>query len=124
MKILILEDCPQRTVLFNKKLAGSNEVKIVTTAKECIELLETRKWDALFLDHDLGGETFVPSEHQNTGYTVACWLEAHPEYCPAIIKVHSLNPTGAQRMLQALPDTAVYEPGLWLDSVILVGNKK
>jgi CheY-like chemotaxis protein len=111
MKILILEDNPERHKAFRHNLVGA-VLKIVTTVEECIHALKTDMWDALFLDHDLGGEAFVDPSEKETGYHVAKWLEDNPDRKPSTIIIHSLNYSGAARMKMCLPD-AVVSPGAW-----------
>lgn len=113
-KVLILEDDPIRTKQFQRNLIG-NLVVVVATSKRAIELLNhpDHPWDVLFLDHDLGGKVMQESG-ENTGYEVACWLEEHPERQPKIIGVHSFNPAGREKMLQALPN-AYSTVGIWDD---------
>lgn len=114
MRILILEDDASRTKLFQRALIG-HDVCFVMMAWEAIQRLqEMGPWDALFLDHDLGGQAYVPSG-PGTGYEVACWLEAHPERQPRRILVHSLNDPGRKKIVAALPG-AVECPGVWIDS--------
>jgi hypothetical protein len=112
MKILILEDDPSRVGKFKMRLIG-HEVFFTDDTKVCIEKLKTEKWDALFLDHDLGGKVYVESGI-GTGYEVACFLEEFPEYRPETVLIHSLNGVGAKKMLQALklPDLC-HMPFLW-----------
>lgn len=108
-RILILEDDPERHRAFRKRLC---DPVIVTTAAECIRLLEAEDWDECYLDHDLGGRVYVESG-PGTGYEVACWLEANPARMPKRVVLHSLNPAGRARMKAALPD-AYDRPGVWL----------
>ena len=56
-------------------------------------------YDLVCLDHDLGGETYVPSEHENTGYQFARYLAT---FQPMSVVVHSWNNVGADRMVKAL----------------------
>lgn len=73
----------------------------VKTAAEAIAALQTGKYDFASLDHDLSVKATMgqPAPGEETGYTVVCWLEEHPEFWPAQgVRVHSLNPTGAARM--------------------------
>lgn len=111
MKILILEDDPSRTELFKRHLIG-HDVYVVITATEAIRLLETEAWDALFLDHDLGGRAYVPSG-PGTGYEVACWLEPRLDRRPPRILTHSFNDPGRKMICAALPE-AVECPGCWV----------
>jgi hypothetical protein len=82
---------------------------------EAIKLLEDQDWDWLFLDHDLGGQIMV-TPGDNTGYKVACWLEAHKGRQPPHMVIHSFNPIGAKAMGAALP-AAVYVPSSWTYSL-------
>jgi len=106
MKILILEDDPNRHKKFREKLwEHAEDIRITDDIQECTKLLMSNKWDYLFLDHDLGGEVYVESDGDKpTGYKVAAWLEANQEYMPKNIVLHSLNCVGRTRMKQALPN--------------------
>lgn len=121
MNILILEDTPARIEQFREHLlcgSSSNHVVFVTTARDCISNLDTVfgfEWDAVFLDHDLGGESLVESG-QGTGYEVACWLEQNPDKIPDIVVIHSMNPNGAERMAWAIGNSGhivFMAPGIW-----------
>jgi len=105
MKILILDDDIERWDVVTERLKDSvDEIKWVFTAGDCIDLLCNESWDVLFLDHDLGDDN-------ETGYDVACWLEARPSKQPKKIYIHSLNPMGASRMRQAITKSYC-EPGI------------
>jgi len=111
MKILILEDSPERHKAFLRWLIG-HVVKITENAKDAIELLRAEDWDILFLDHDLGGEEMVVSGN-GTGFEVAKWLAENPDNHPSKIVIHSYNPAGAMNMKSVLP-TATLAPGCWI----------
>ena len=102
MDILILEDDINRTIQFYKMFEG-NDTQIVESPDECIQKLKDFKWDVLFLDHDLGGEIYCPSDDKS-GYKVAKWLEEFPEYKPTKIFLHSMKPIGRQNMKNAIPE--------------------
>ncbi len=119
MKILILEDDPERHKAFRKWLLR-DAVTIVETTSACIQKLTDESWDILFLDHDLGGETMVPSD-AGTGYEVAQWLTHNPDHLPFTqIILHSYNPVGRENMYQVLmnkfgnPSYVLQAPGCWL----------
>ena len=114
MRILILEDDSNRINQFYNNFSedNKNEISVVQTAKEAITLLNCYVYDALFLDHDLGGEQLVDSSMENCGYTVAKWLEEHNEYIPDIVLIHSFNPYGARKMNEAIYGSHLF-PGLW-----------
>lgn len=126
MKILILEDDTIRHHYFRMHLGINHDVKIVERADLAIkELKDNGPWDLLFLDHDLGGETYVESG-PGTGYEVAKWLEVNHEYLPKKIVLHSLNAYGRQNMLIAIlnalrncsegytPDRLYDQPWAWM----------
>jgi len=113
MRILILEDNSERQEQFKKNLVGHN-IEITDSSKIAIETLSNKKWDILFIDHDLGGKVFVPSE-ENTGYEVAKFLEEHKQFIPKNIIVHSLNPVGAKNIMNILPN-AIHIPFAWTEN--------
>ena len=123
MRILVLEDDQERhkqfKANFSEWLGKPVDLVLVATAKEAIDLLKPRrKWGMLFLDHDLGGKTMVESG-LGTGYEVATWLEAHPKKVPKYVVIHSFNPTGSERMAQALKGS-VKIPGAWCHKISAV----
>ena len=69
------------------------------TAQECVEALATQEYDTVSLDHDLG-------DKQLTGYDVLTWLEEtvqqHKDFRIPTIFIHTDNPAGRIRMVQAL----------------------
>jgi CheY-like chemotaxis protein len=96
IKILIVEDDKQRIRWFKENLIG-NSLDIVETAASGIFLCETKKYDVIFLDHDLGGEIYVPSENENTGYQVSKAI-ANSINSKTPIIVHSHNLSGAKNI--------------------------
>jgi hypothetical protein len=111
MNILILEDSDKRINQFQKKLIG-HSCTFTKTAQECIALLNSKKWDVLFLDHDLGGKAFVKSG-TGTGYEVALYLRTNLQKCPAEVIVHSVNPVGAKNICDTL-EKAKHVPFAWV----------
>lgn len=110
--ILILDDDMGRHHAFARTLIG-NAVVHVCTAKEAIQAMSQRRFDIVFLDHDLGGGSVPESSGPGTGYEVACWVRDNPERQPQTIIVHSFNPVGARNMLNVLPPGASWHPGIW-----------
>lgn len=106
MKILVLDDMDTRHEIFKKIVTESDELTLVKTAAETIEQLKNQTWDMVFLDHDLGGQTFVESGEE-TGYQVAEWLSQNPDYKPKMIFIHSMNPVGTQQMKLVLPEARI-----------------
>ena len=106
MRVLILEDSPERIKTFQKKL-GKYDLYFFDNVADTIRALEYMdQFDVLFLDHDLGGEVFVDSDQPNTGYQLAKYISEKQLKFNQII-IHSMNSVGAQRMKDALPDATV-----------------
>lgn len=105
-RILIVEDDESRCAWFREKLAG-REQDVTCDVRQAIEWLAERDYAVILLDHDLAEEHYFSNEpdDERTGYAVASWLAAHPDrQRDALIVIHSLNYTGAQRMLDSLRD--------------------
>ena len=100
IKILIVEDDKNRIKWFKDELIEFT-LDIVETAKLGIALCGTRKYDIIFLDHDLGGEIYVPSENDNTGYQVAKVMVNSINFETPVV-VHSHNPSGAKNICSVL----------------------
>ena len=100
MNVLWLDDARERTKVFRMYAPYAY---ITETATECIEVLGTviESWDIVFLDHDLGGETFVDPSHPNTGSAVVRWIAEHKPKMNRVI-VHSCNPDAGKYMVEDL----------------------
>lgn len=85
-----------------------------------IALLSTRAYDEASLDHDLADwhysampnvsgadHDYTRGPQEKTGYHVALWMVENSVFPPRVW-VHSMNPAGAQSMLQLLQR---YHPG-------------
>jgi CheY-like chemotaxis protein len=115
-KVLILEDSEERIAIFKERIPPA---VIVNWPEECIAELKRQRWDWLFLDHDLGGKVFQPSD-EKSGYAVALWLEQNPEYKPKNVIIHSLNDVAAPRMHAAIKGSR-WIPGVW--TMLSFGSK-
>jgi CheY-like chemotaxis protein len=105
MKILVLEDNEERIKIFRERMEQEGvSLTICDTVEACIPALENTMYDWLFLDHDLGGNVYVPSDgEEKTGWHVAKWLSENPDRMPETIVVHSLNPDGRKNIISLLP---------------------
>jgi CheY-like chemotaxis protein len=120
MKILLLEDDPNRVEQFQqrvKELNERNNIKFelvhVETAKDCIDKLETDKFKLVLLDHDLGGEVYVDTDNTNTGSEVARWMNKNPDKIKGVsIITHTFNPAGAKNIVALVPQCG-YVPSIW-----------
>ena len=101
MRILVVEDNPERIKKFKRALIGNN-VDYTDNAFEGRTLVKRNQYDVIFLDHDLGGESYVPSDHYNTGYQVAKEIQQSQNKSAQII-IHSCNSTGASNIASLLP---------------------
>lgn len=116
MKVLIVEDSLERIKIFKQKLIG-HDVWVAMTARQACDFLEyAGPFDYAFLDHDLGGRSFEPSD-KNSGYGVCQWMTEHPDKEPRHITIHSLNNIGSAKMMQVLGDAGIrakYAPFAWI----------
>lgn len=101
--VLFLDDSLERHILFKEKFKLQDfKVTYVETSKEAIQELSKGIYEVAFLDHDLGGKSFV-KEVENSGYEVALYIrKLPPEKRPYQVVLHSHNPAGAIRMKNAL----------------------
>ena len=117
MRILFLDDDPERHEYFQEKLLGLGcDITPVTTCEEAIGALKAWTYDVVFLDHDLGGQTYVPSG-PGTGFEVAQRLVETPNKAAQVI-VHTINEKGAREMLKVLGPAAVWVPFPQLNTII------
>lgn len=117
MKVLFLDDDLERHKRFKTRIVDAgHKVQYVFDAAEAINALEQNPaFDEVWLDHDLNDMHYIhyhagtiPTDEQ-TGYTVACYIaEALPEdKRPKCVVVHSMNPSGADRMTAALKSAGI-----------------
>jgi len=107
MRILVLEDMPERISAFKQKFIGKN-VDFTDNPNEAKDLLIKNKYDAIFLDHDLKPEHYgmVRGNDDETGYSVAKFLTDRPDISRnADIYIHSLSESGSDRMFRKLKET-------------------
>jgi hypothetical protein len=101
-RFLILEDDLDRLNIMAKRLKRffpGVELTHSTTADEFIFNASHNKFDAFFLDHDLGGEPpkGCTDPYWNTGTKAADWIYNNADESTKTI-IHSSNPIGAARM--------------------------
>ncbi len=103
MRILILEDDGHRVNNFIE-LLHNHDLDIIENAYEAVSLLESKVYDIILLDHDLG-------EGNGTGSIVSSFLCMYPDSpnYRADIVIHSWNTPAAMNMLRDLP-RAVWAP--------------
>ena len=99
-KVLILEDDPNRMAQFRNM---SDEIEIISTVPEAIQLLTDYIWRTLYLDHDLNRESFVDSNRVDCGMELVRWIVKNKPTIPSII-IHSANRKGSNLMYQSLKE--------------------
>ena len=98
---IFLDDDSNRWKRIKPLLVGET-TKHVKTAKACIKAIEeSEEISILFLDHDLGGETYVESNREDYGMEVVRWIAEHQPIIRNII-VHTMNPAAGRDMVQTL----------------------
>lgn len=110
MRVIFLDDSEARIKTFLTRVPSA---QVARTSWECIELLKGAESpvEFLFLDHDLGGLTFVSPSCENTGMEVVRWMAANKPVVQRVI-VHSLNGPAASEMCRSLADA-----GYWVRRV-------
>ncbi len=112
MNILVLDDQQRRHDIFAMLFKTAIHAY---TIDDCINALEWENIEVLFLDYDLkGNQRNDPKEE--TGWAVANWIKENPAKSPKKIIIHSLNPGGAQRIMD-LDIGAEWKPAFWKDIV-------
>jgi hypothetical protein len=107
INILFLDDMEERTAHFCKVFMQQRErftsggkdfdLRAVPTADLAVAALKEKHWDFITLDHDLGGQTYVPSG-DDTGYAVAKAISEDSAYDNQTVFIHSWNPDGVKNM--------------------------
>ena len=93
MNIFVLEDIQERINFFEKRYPFAT---ICRTVKEAKEQIHGKRWDILFLDHDLG------DNNEGDGYDFAKFLKENVDIDNMSIIIHSFNPVGAKNMQAVL----------------------
>jgi CheY-like chemotaxis protein len=125
-RVLFLDDMEDRVSRFRARLTQighAERVDVARTADEAVDALRSQSYyDWVFLDHDLEPEHYESDAYdRGTGLQVARHLNGLLEqfrhdaekllgYTPSegslhdpVVVVHSMNPVGAARMLDAMP---------------------
>src|SRR3984893_18923016 len=75
IRIFLLEDDERRCEWFAKRFKG-DALDVSCEVEQAKELLQTRTYDSIFLDHDLMPEHYgaTESDDERTGYAIAAFL--------------------------------------------------
>jgi len=110
MRILFLDDDPQRHFTFQRCTIGRNRTQVEAVDAAHDELLNAtdNHFDIVSLDHDLEGKIYQPSD-EKSGAEVCRFLATMPvEALPQKIILHSFNPTGVSNMMNILMPISPY----------------
>lgn len=119
MHILILDDQDIRHQVF-RRIYAEQSVTSVSRYSEFLNVLSTRVWDLIHLDHDLGdfvdnADTYVDGWGKtcefNGQHAALRVCELSENLRPARVIVHSINSIGAAAMLQTLRRAGI--PSEW-----------
>jgi DNA-binding LacI/PurR family transcriptional regulator len=120
MKILILEDSPERIEKF-KQLFKNQELFIFDNVKDAYESCLLNEFKVMMLDHDLDSRHWVDSNEENTGYQFIKKLIENNLQVDALCYIHSMNPVGANRMMNLLIDTG--RDAIWIPAHLIIDYK-
>jgi CheY-like chemotaxis protein len=115
MSVLILEDSPTRIKLFRQGFIGASTT-VLNKASMAISWLKECTPRLICLDYDLDqyGEEL---KNSGTGFEVAAFIAKNTKrFTRTLIIIHSLNETGANKMLRLLKInklSASRHPKLW-----------
>ena len=105
MKILILEDDPQRMAWFVDTMGKNHSLYIASSVEKAKEyFLVEKPFDVIFMDHDLDGRVYVDSLEPNTGWQFARFLSKQ-KIGITLVFCHSQYKKGADNIKAMLPCT-------------------
>lgn len=119
MRIMILDDEPERHKKFMERLGTVHDLVIVNNYASAVHQLDGCPFDVVYLDYDL--DEFVdnpidngPYGKEKCGFDVARYMAGLPKSkWPKKVVVHSLNPAKAPLMLETLKEVGIpveYKP--------------
>lgn len=106
MKILILDDSPERHAIFLARYVKHDLVQVYSVDAAIKAVEAESPFDAMFLDHDLTTlQSIGLNDGEPSGTVFARYLAELPdEKRPAQIIIHSWNDAGRTRMAGILKD--------------------
>lgn len=116
--MLVLDDDETRVTHIRARFPNA-EIRWVDNVPDCIACL-SEPWDAIRLDHDLGGEVFVDSERADCGMEVVRHILGNrPKHLlDTTFIVHTRHTRAGIRMTEALQSAGydcTYRPFSWQD---------
>jgi len=109
MRILILEDNFERIEFF-KQLLKNHDIFITKDIQVALDFLRLNQCEVIFLDYDLGEDHLTSL---NNGYELVKKIVEEKLQPNSQFYIHSLNPIGANQMVNLLRDynyKAIWHP--------------
>ena len=88
------------------------KIKVYNNVLDAHHACVCNDFQVMFLDHDLDNRIWVNSQEENTGYQFVKFLVNNKLQKNSLIYIHSMNPIGANKMLNYLKDNG-YD-GIWI----------
>lgn len=109
MKILVLDDMKHRLECFYAWYGHHEGYRESKTAEKAVRILSIfSPFDVVFLDHDLNDKHYDGIDDGETGYAVCQHIVELPEQLrPRLVVVHSMSPSGSERMMELLNDKGI-----------------
>jgi len=120
MKILILEDNFERIEKF-KQLFKNQELFIFDNVKDAYESCLLNEFKVMMLDYDLDSRHWVDSSEENTGYQFIKKLIENNLQVDTLCYIHSMNPVGANKMMNLLIDNG--RDAIWIPAHLIIDYK-
>lgn len=112
MDIFVLEDNSERITVFTSRYL-KDKLTVCNNAGTAIAILAYVKFDLIYLDHDLEGRVYVPSEHPNTGYNVAAHISKGCNVDTPVV-LHTHNEYAVSKVLGILSSSGCKGKRLWI----------
>lgn len=110
--VLFLDDELGRRDKFHKEFENDAIITFVDNPADAIREIRTKKWDKIFLDHDLGHFAMTGKD------VAACFFQS--QNCWAEVFIHSANPAGADNMVEIFKNLnvscevcCIFHPDFW-----------
>ena len=92
--VLLVDDC--RDADFIEKAYGIRPTNVAKTYDEAIQIIQTKHFNIIMMDHDLG--CFDKDGKEYNGTHVLTFIEPNPQYKPDDFIMVSANPVGRKNM--------------------------
>lgn len=103
MRVLILEDNEDRIRFFKEKY--NNHILYITKdIEKAKNEICYHEYDMFFLDHDLSDRNLEDIVMETTGYDFCKWITEHNYNKNSVFFIHSMNPGGANAMLNLMKE--------------------